>query len=685
MEFSFEYSPLWLLPGGFLVAALVWWLYLANRGPMDWAVWLRASLASLRWLVLLVLGFLLLQPFLTSWINKYEKPILAVYEDASESILPGDKSLLEQSFGANFEALAEKYDIRWMQFGEDVSDSTDKQDVNPLYTDFGAIKEHLANRFFNQNVGAVVIATDGIQNKGLDPRYTDDGHSAPYFMLALGDSTLKSDAGVLEVLNNKLVFLNNDFQVKVRVGADQLTDELAQVSILRDGKEVAKKEVLVRSNRWVQEVPFTLKADKPGLMRYQVKIERVGQETNLDNNTANFFIDVLDNRTKVSIIAAVPHPDAGALKRAVEQNEQYEVTSSISSSWAYPADGIDLAILHGFPANAQDQNIIKKLQSEKVPIWYVLSATSNLVMLSQQLKGFSMTGKRGRMDQVGGLMASGFNLFNAGSFDGIKRMPPLYVPFGDVALGFQHQALMHQRIGTVETDRPLWVYYENAGSKGALLLAEGLWKWRMANHRMEGDTKWFDELVSKTVQYLSVRQKRTRLQLRVPQRAAERTSIEISAELYNESFELTNEPEVTFNLKDEEGRDFDYTFKPDAKGYALSVGNLKAGDYKWQASASMNGEVFTESGSLIISEVKIEQAVTRANHRFLQQWAARERGTVYYNAATISQDLIALETAKPKVLSEKEWTEIIEWKWLLALLALLVSIEWFLRKYHGSY
>ncbi len=670
-----------------MALGLVWWLYIAYRGAMDWPRWLRSVLASLRWVALILLVGLLLKPFLMRWINEFEKPILAVYEDASDSFSETDRSTLKSSLEGRLNELDEKYDIRWMHFAEGVEDSAASGELSPLYSDLGTIKDHLANRFYNQNIGAVVIATDGIQNKGIDPRYVDDGHSSPYFFLALGDSSLKPDAGIIEVLNNKLVFLNNTFQVKTRIAIDQLEGEVARVTIERDGEPIEERTIEVKSDHWVEELRFDITASDAGLNRYSIRIDPMEGELNLENNAASFFIDVLDNRIRVHIIASVPHPDAGALKRAVEKNEQYEVSASTAADWAFPEDGLDLAVLHGFPSSSVDQSVLQRLNAEKVPIWFVVSAKSNLNQLSRQLEGFSLRGARGRMDLAGGLMASGFNLFNASGFESMNRLPPLNVPFGELTLGFQHQVLMHQRIGTVETERPLWVFYENNGRKGSLLMAEGLWKWRMSNYQLKGDSKWFDELVSKTVQYLSVRQKRTRLQLKVPQRIAERSGVEASAELYNESFELTNEPEVSFDLINEKEERFSYTFKPDANGYALSIGNLEPGTYKWQAEASMNDEVFSESGELIVSEIKAEQSVTRANHDFLRRWASREEGTVYYrdNASTMADALLNLEQAKPQVISEKQWTEIIEWKWLMALIALLVSIEWFLRKYHGSY
>lgn len=653
---------------------------------MDWPLWLRSVLAATRWCVLLLLAFLVLKPFLLRWISEEEKPILAIYQDASDSVPAEEQEAFRGSLEMNESALEEKYDLRILKFGSEADFENAFDSSLALYTDFGALKEDVATRFYNQNVGAILVTTDGIQTKGVSPNYVDDGHTAPYFMLAMGDSSTHPDARIIEVLNNKLVFLNNEFEVKIRVAADQLEGETLNLSLTGNDFEY-QKDIEIDQAKSLREISLRIKAEKPGLNAYKVIIEPLPGEENIANNSATFFIDVLDNRTRVQLIAAAPHPDVGAIKRAIEKNEQYEVGVSLASEWSMGKDGYDLAILHGIPMNQNQRSIIEQLQRAKVPIWFVFSSKMDLQELSKSLNGFSIEGKLNRMDQAGPVQSENFNLFNAPRLDEIKRLPPINVPFGEIQLGFPHQTLLKQRVGIVETQRPLWVFYEQDQQKGALLLAEGSWRWRLNNYQLKGNSTWFNEMVGKTVQYLSVRQKRTRLQVTAPERVAERSPVEFKAELYNESFELTNDPEVELSLTDSSGKNFEYLFKPDGNAYRLSIGNLKAGEYQWKALASMNGQLFEERGLLIVNEVKVEQIQKRANHKFLAQWASRENGEMYplVQSVDVFERLLNLDQAKPIISTEKDWSDLVEWKWLLILLIALLSIEWFLRKYHGAY
>jgi len=55
------------------------------------------------------------------------------------------------------------------------------------------------------------------------------------------------------------------------------------------------------------------------------------------------------------------------------------------------------------------------------------------------------------------------------------------------------------------------------------------------------------------------------------------------------------------------------------------------------------------------------------------------------NIESLATHLLNLDTAKPLIHTTKEWNSIIEWKWLAILIILLISIEWFLRKFNGYY
>ena len=289
-------------------------------------------------------------------LNEVEKPLLLVYADESVSITAEEQNRFSTWFEGQKEALGQKYDVHYRRFGSEVAREGDSIGNSNLNTDYSKVVESINEDHYNQNVGAIIVATDGIQNLGQDPFYQDINQSGPLEVFALGDSVIQPDFEITEILNNDLVFLGNKFQIKVRYKAKRMQGNLAWLTLFKNGKKVDGVASEIVNSLEAREYIFELEADQIGLNRFTLSIEPHGDEKNISNNTAETFIDVLDNRTQVVIIAKAPHPDVAAIKTAIETNDQYEVKVHLLEDWNEDLEAIDLAILHGIPTDANDLN-----------------------------------------------------------------------------------------------------------------------------------------------------------------------------------------------------------------------------------------------------------------------------------------------------------------------------------------
>lgn len=686
MQISFEYSGFWLLLILPLSGLIAWWVYWHNRGYDDWSKALKGLLTGLRVATFFILGFLLLQPFLISLFNDVEKPLLLVYNDVSQSVNESERGKASTLVKENLGAFEEKYDVKFLDFGETVVPENDSAIDVSFLTDYQVVVQSINQDYYNLNIGAVLIATDGIQTFGADPRFLSLESGAPLFMLALGDSSVLPDIELTEVLNNRLAFLGNEFQLKARFRATRLGDKKAVVRLMNGTTELAKQEVNINSNDFAKEIVFQTKATKVGLNRFSIAIDVLDEEVNKLNNSIEAFVDVLDNRTRVLLLAKSPHPDIAALKAAVVSNDQYEIEVKLLDDWNESSIDYDLTILHGLPTSANDLNRIKVFRDQQIPVFSILTPEVSLIHLKQMDLGLEIQSQRSNVDESGAMVNSNFSLFKAPTNEGIDRLPPLNVPFGEYRQTDDGQALLLQKIGSIETDKPLLLFSNKTGWKRAVLAGEGWWRWRLYD-RMMNDGVWADAVIVKTVQYLALKQKRTRLNVAAPERISEGKEVKFEAEYYNESFELDNEADLRLVVTDSLDHDFEYRFQNDGRGYKIAIGTLSPGDYTWKATAQNGQEQFSESGEFIVTENKAEFLNLRADFNMLEQWSMKTKGQTFYagQEAEAVNNLLALETAKPIIHSSKEWQSIIEWKWVAFLIVLLIAAEWFLRKYNGHY
>jgi hypothetical protein len=209
-----------------------------------------------------------------------------------------------------------------------------------------------------------------------------------------------------------------------------------------------------------------------------------------------------------------------------------------------------------------------------------------------------------------------------------------------------------------------------------------LWKWRLRDFAEHKNHNLFNELISKTVQYLSVKSDKSFFRVNAPKIINENEDIEFGAEVYNKSYELITEPDVTMMLMKDEDKKFNYTFSKTANSYKLNIGVLPAGEYRYEAKVRLGNEVFIKNGLVIVKEVVSEKINTVANHQLLFQLSNRTNGKLYYPAQieNLKEDLMKNEYIKPVTYSQSITTGLIDIKWLFFLLVFILATEWFFRK-----
>jgi hypothetical protein len=117
--------------------------------------------------------------------------------------------------------------------------------------------------------------------------------------------------------------------------------------------------------------------------------------------------------------------------------------------------------------------------------------------------------------------------------------------------------------------------------------------------------------------------------------------------------------------------------------YEVDLSGLEAGNYSF--TVKVNNENISKSGELKILDYNVEQQFLNANVTKLQSLASHTEGTSYFidNTSTLANDLLNDSRFATIQKSTKKVVPLIDWKYLLALIALSLAAEWFIRKYNG--
>jgi hypothetical protein len=694
---TFQY-PSWYLALCILLGlAYAATLYYKDKTFSEQTPWLCKGLGALRFLTATVLAILLLQPLLKSLLTDTKKPVVVLAQDQSESIALVLKDNALAAYKQEWEALkaklGRKYEVKEYAFGSKVREGVSFEMTDKI-SNLSKLVTEATDLYAGQNLGAVILATDGIYNEGSNPLYAGAKLNAPVYSIALGDTLQKKDLVLKRVFHNKIAYLGDKFSVQMDVAARNCAGTSTSLTVSKmDGDNARNLQsipISINSNDFFTTREIILDANESGVQRYRVSLSVVSGEASTGNNSKEFFVDVLDARQKLLILANAPHPDVSALRQTLERNKNYQVAVAVINDLKVKVEDFDFVVLHNLPSQRNDASaVLNTLNSRKIPRMFIVGTQTNLARLNSVQPILTIQADLRNTNDVQGVLNPNFNLFTIDEnlSRALPTFNPLTAPFGDFNARGDAQVLLYQRIGKVDTKYPLLLFGEEGDVKIAVLAAEGVWRWRLFDYLQHQNHDIFSELMGKNFQYVTVKTDKRRFRISVSKNIFnENEPVIFDAELYNESYELVNEPDVSLTITNNKGKDFNYTFNKTAKGYSLSAGVFPAGNYRYRGAVTYNGQNLTFDGQFSIQPIQLEIYETSADHAMLRRLSQEFGGQVFYqNQLGALGDSLLAKDIKPVIYSTNRTRSVINLKWIFFLLVGMLSLEWFLRRYFGAY
>lgn len=660
-------------------------------------LWRKRLMALLRFLAVTLIFLLLLSPMLKQHFVEVKKPVVVLAQDHSESVRSGlgmDSSKYSSSFESLKAALEEKYEVKPYSFGSSNREGVDFK-YNDKTSNISSLLEELYDTYANQNLGAVVLATDGIYNEGSNPVYTGLKLNVPVYSVALGDTTPKKDIYIKKVYHNKIAYLGDKFTIEVDAAAFNCKGSNTKLTVSRvlggNTQGLSEQMLAIDAEDYFKTNQVLIEAKEVGIQRYRIALSGVSGESSQANNQRDIFVEILDTRQKILVVANSPHPDLSAIKQLVDLNANYKIDIQYVDKIQGGLGDADFVILHQVPGlRGTGDALINEMKTKRIPHLFVLGAQSNLPAFNSMQTAVVVKGNIAQTNDVMGKLAPGFGLFTLGEkvAGEITKFPPLVSPFGEYVPAGNSQVLLKQKIGSVETNYPLLLFGENQGMKTGVLCAEGFWKWRMFDYLQNQNTDIYADIIGKTITYLAVKEDKRRFRVSAAKSIFnENEQIFLDAELYNKTFELVNEPDAFVTITDESGKKFNFTFNKTGKAYTLNAQYFPVGNYSYEAYTNYQGEKLTAAGKFSIQSIELERYQTTADHKMLRLLAEKTGGRVALpaNMASISE-LLTNDKKIPALRYESlKTSSIINLKWLFFLILGLLSAEWFMRRYFGGY
>jgi len=223
--------------------------------------------------------------------------------------------------------------------------------------------------------------------------------------------------------------------------------------------------------------------------------------------------------------------------------------------------------------------------------------------------------------------------------------------------------------------------------KSLVILGYGLWRWKMLGVGVPGGEHVLDSFLSNALRWLTAREDARRVRVAPVQESfSSGNPVEFRAQVYDESLQPVDEAQVQVSLR-VKGQPVQVLLTPKGTGqYEGTFEGLPEGTYQYDASATVGGRlVGTDRGTVTVEESAVEFLRTTMDRQLLQLVAQRSGGKFYdaEELQNLQRDIQALSILKPVELSQTSELRLMSVEWMLALVILLLSVEWLIRKRNG--
>ena len=673
----------------------------ATVGGLD--RWTTYGLAALRFVVVSFLCFLLLNPLIRSLRTLTEKPNVVLAIDNSESVVAAGRPALNQTLAA-LQTLSQQLTDKGLNvsirtFGDTIADDREGTlDLTQIpftrrTTDLSGLLSGIRSDYEGRNLTDVVLVSDGIVNQGLSPTFGQYPFTVQ--TVGLGDTIPKKDIQLKGIVANRIAYLGNQFPVQAEVVSNGFQGRSATVVLRQNGKELGRQSISFGKGDTFNQLTFQATATQKGVQHYVVDVLPQPGEFSTKNNRQDVYLDVIDGKEKILLLALAPHPDVKAIRNILEKNQNYELdirilTGTPAESTPLADKVYDLIILHQIPDNGGVGNsLIQKYLTKNTPVLFVLGNQSALGPFNTSNSVMQVSAQPNQSDKVTGNFNPEFKQLNLdpARLEILSKLPPMSVPYGDFRLQPGSEVVLWQQVGSVRTTKPLLALNVTSPRKTAVLAGEGLWSWRLEEYALTDKQDVVDELIQKVIQLISVKEDRRKLRV-YPIRnefvAGEKVIFE--TELYNDIYERLFDKPVRLEISDEKGITRSYNYTPTATNSRFEISRLPEGAYRFKANVTVNNKAEQSSGQFVVRDLQLEALNTTADHGMLRQ-LAQQTGGQFYTANRIN-NLVQNLTTRPhpaRLTSTEEMNELINWRWLFFVVLTLATVEWGLRKFYGGY
>ncbi len=681
----------------------------------------RIFLTALRAMSLTLILLLLFDPILSLTRRKQETPVVAVLVDNSASMGLVDekvdrkeelKRVLADPLFANADR---KVQLQYYEFSHTLSEKNDfapdsltlSGDGTDIQRALEILNEKMAERYF----ASVILLTDGADNLGENPARFVQDYPVPIYPVAIGDPSEQKDVVLSNFVTNEIVYAGNKVPVDVYIRSNGFNGNRLPINLVQGNRTIDTQTVTLSGSGMEQKVRLHFTPEEEGLVKYEIKLPILQDELTRANNTKSFYTKVLKNKLRLCIISGAPGPDFSFLKRALQSDENIEISAYVGNRKGAFYQGatlpsqeelekFDCFILQNYPqknSSTGPMNQLKRAFAKGKPMLLLNGKHTDFNKL-WSLKDFLPFATKPAQNQE---HTVSIKVLPQGAHHPVLRiyeddlenqdswaeLPPVFSNIRSVRLHEGATSLAAANPNRAQVARaftvPFLSVYDTGKRKSIALLAYGTWRWDLLMHGVGKKNRNYLTFLKNCVRWLTTKDESKLVRISSNKeiyRSGE--EVEFTAQVYFEDYQPVDGAEVTVQVPGpDETQDLTLVNIGDGR-YVGNFQVLSGGDYNFTGTAYQQGRVLgRDTGRFSVEEFSLEFQNTRMNEPLLRRIAEESGGQFYLSSdlATLGKNL---SFPKKYIVLKSEWEIWTQPAVLIACLVLL-GLEWLIRKRKG--
>ena len=259
--------------------------------------------------------------------------------------------------------LAESFQIRTFRFDKEtqriagVDDLSEKGTASSIEQALNYVDDQLNGL----RLGGLVLFSDGADNSSVDPtRVAKDfgGRQIPIFTVGVGQENIPQDIGIVDVSTAKTVLEGSIFTVQAGINHQGFEGQEIEISI-KDGEETVASEIVTLGLAGVtRRFDLEVTPERPDLIVYDLEVELQADEIIEQNNTYSFLVDNTEKPAlDVLYIEGHPRNEYKFIRRAVEGDDSLRLATYLQTGpEKFYRQGIESSteLSGGFPSTKEE-------------------------------------------------------------------------------------------------------------------------------------------------------------------------------------------------------------------------------------------------------------------------------------------------------------------------------------------